>query len=91
MLDEPSANLDPRARRQLIELLRGFRHTKIVATHDLDLILDLCERAIVIHEGRVKSDGPVLEIFNDHALLEESHLEKPLRMQACPVCGKDTP
>lgn len=88
VLDEPSSNLDPHSRRQLIQLLRTFRHTKIVATHDLDMVLDLCERVIVIHEGRVKADGPLHDIFNDHALLEESHLEKPLRMQACPVCGE---
>lgn len=89
VLDEPSSNLDPRSRRQLIQLLRTFRHTRIVATHDLDMVLDLCERVIVIHEGRVKADGPLHDIFNDNALLEESHLEKPLRMQACPVCGRE--
>lgn len=88
VLDEPTSNLDPRARRQFIELLRSFHHTKIIATHDLDLVLDLCERTVVIHQGRVKADGPVLQIFNNDTLLEESHLEKPLRMQACPVCGK---
>lgn len=88
VLDEPSSNLDPRARRQLIELLKTFKHTKIVATHDLDMILDLCERTIVIHEGRVMADGPTREIFNDEELLRRSRLEKPLRMQACPVCGK---
>lgn len=91
VLDEPSSNLDSRARRHLIDLLRGFRHTKIIATHDLDLVLDLCGRAIVIHQGRVKADGPVLDIFRDESLLEESHLEKPLRMQACPVCGGQGP
>jgi len=87
VLDEPTSNLDPRSRRHFIELLRGFHHTKIIATHDLDLVLDLCERTIVMHEGRVKADGPALEIFNNQALLDESHLEKPLRMQACPVCS----
>ena len=90
VLDEPTSNLDPRSRRQFMNLLRGFHHTKIIATHDLDLVLDLCERVIVIHEGRVKADGPLLEIFSHQALHEESHLEKPLRMQACPVCGKDS-
>jgi cobalt/nickel transport system ATP-binding protein len=88
VLDEPTSNLDPRARRQFIGLLKSFHHTKIIATHDLDLVLDLCERTIVIHEGRVKADGPALEIFNNAILLNESHLEKPLRMQACPACGK---
>lgn len=87
VLDEPTSNLDPRSRRHFIELLRGFHHTKIIATHDLDLVLDLCERTIVMHQGRVKADGPALEIFNNQALLDESHLEKPFRMQACPVCS----
>jgi cobalt/nickel transport system ATP-binding protein len=87
VMDEPSANLDPRARRTLIELLAGFHHTKIIATHDLDLVLDLCPRTIVIREGRIMADGPTSEIFTNDRLLEESHLEKPLRMQACPVCS----
>ncbi|MEN6626174.1 MAG: ABC transporter ATP-binding protein [Candidatus Sumerlaeia bacterium] len=88
VLDEPSSNLDPKSRRQLIELLRTFTHTKIVASHDLDMIMDLCERTIVIHDGRVTADGPTLEIFNDQELLRRSRLERPLRMQACPVCGR---
>ena len=89
VMDEPTTGLDPRARRRLIELLRGFHHTKIIATHDLDLVLDLCERTIVLHEGRVVADGPTAEIFSDDALLALSHLEKPLRMQGCPACGPD--
>jgi cobalt/nickel transport system ATP-binding protein len=88
VMDEPSTGLDPRARRRLIELLRGFHHTKIIATHDLDLVLDLCERTIVIHNGMVTADGPTGEIFSDEALLERSHLEKPLCMQGCPTCGR---
>ena len=87
VMDEPSANLDPRARRTLIELLAGFHHTKIIATHDLDLVLDLCPRTIVIREGRIMADGLTRDIFTNDQLLEESHLEKPLRMQACPVCS----
>ncbi len=88
VMDEPTTGLDPRARRRLIELLRGFHHTKIIATHDLDLVVDLCERTIVIHDGHITADGPTTEIFSDNALLELSHLEKPLRMQGCPVCQK---
>jgi cobalt/nickel transport system ATP-binding protein len=86
VMDEPTSNLDPRARRQLIELLKTFKHTKIIATHDLDMVMDLCERTIVIHEGELTADGPTLEIFMNQKLLKESHLEKPLRMQGCPVC-----
>ncbi len=87
VMDEPSSNLDPRARRRLIELLRTFEHTKIIATHDLDLALDLCERTIVMSGGTITADGPTQEIFGDDALLAESGLEKPLSMQSCPVCG----
>jgi cobalt/nickel transport system ATP-binding protein len=88
VMDEPSSGLDPQARRQLIELLAGFRHTKIIATHDLDMVVDLCERTIVMHEGRVKADGPTSAIFADAELLESCCLEKPLRMQGCPICNK---
>ena len=87
VMDEPSTGIDPRGRRLLIEQLKSFKHTKIIATHDLDLVLDLCERTIVIHEGKVTADGPTLEIFKNAELLEKSHLEMPLRMQACPVCN----
>lgn len=87
VLDEPSSNLDPLARRQLIELLLTFEHTKIIASHDLDMVLDLCERTIVISEGEVAADGPTREIFEDARLLSACHLEKPLVMQGCPACG----
>ena len=89
VLDEPSAGLDPRARRRLIEILREFEHTKIIATHDLDLVLDLCPRTIVLREGAMIADGSTAEIFADEALLEAGHLEKPLRMQGCPRCGRN--
>ena len=87
VMDEPTSGLDPQARRQLIEMLKTFKHSKIIATHDLDMVMDLCERTIVIDEGRIKADGPTNEIFNDEKLLAESHLEKPLRLQGCPACG----
>jgi len=87
IMDEPSAALDPLARRRLINLLAEFKHTKIIVSHDLDLVLDLCERTIVLSEGRVIADGPTRDIFLDEKILAAGHLEKPLRMQACPVCG----
>jgi cobalt/nickel transport system ATP-binding protein len=88
VMDEPTSNLDPRSRRQLIEMLKTFTHTKVFATHDLDLVLDLCERCIVLKQGLIVADGPTIEIMGDQALLDDSHLEKPLRMQSCPVCGR---
>jgi len=87
VMDEPTSNLDPRARRRLIELLQGFEHTKIVATHDLDMALELCDRTIVMSAGRIMADGPTLEIFADDELLDASGLERPLSMRACPLCG----
>ena len=88
VMDEPTSNLDPLSRRTLIELLAGFHHTKIIATHDLDMVIDLCERTIVIHEGTIMADGLTADIFNDDLLLRKSHLERPLRMQACPICSQ---
>lgn len=87
VMDEPTSNLDPRARRRLIELLATFEHTKIIATHDLDLALELCERTIVMSGGKVTADGPTSEIFSDEALLEASGLERPLSLRGCPVCS----
>jgi cobalt/nickel transport system ATP-binding protein len=86
VMDEPSSNLDPKTRRQLIELLKTFEHTLIIATHDLDLVLDLCPRTIVLKEGRIAADGSTREIMQDEDLLESCNLEKPLRMQGCPLC-----
>jgi cobalt/nickel transport system ATP-binding protein len=80
-MDEPAANLDPRSRRLLIALLKTFKHSKIVASHDLDLILDVCGRCIVIGKGTVVADGPAAEILTDRALLEANNLELPLTLQ----------
>ncbi|HTQ42773.1 MAG TPA: ABC transporter ATP-binding protein [Polyangiaceae bacterium] len=91
VMDEPSSNLDPRARRRLIEQLRLFEHTKIIATHDLDLVLDVCARTIVLSGGRVVADGPTRELLADDAVLERSGLERPLRLQGCPRCGSRPP
>lgn len=87
VMDEPSSNLDPASRRHLIGLLAGFEHTKLIATHDLDLAADLCERVIVINQGAVRADGPMAKIFGDDELLAACNLERPLAMQACPVCA----
>jgi cobalt/nickel transport system ATP-binding protein len=81
VMDEPAANLDPKARRSLISLLKSFSHTKIVASHDLDLILDVCDRCIVIRDGVVAADGTAEEVLSDKCLLEENNLELPLSLQ----------
>lgn len=81
LLDEPTAGLDPAARRRLIKLLQAFEHTRIVATHDLDFVLDVCTRVLVMAGGRIVADGEPAQVFADAALLERCHLEPPLRWQ----------
>lgn len=89
VMDEPTSGLDHFARRQLISLLKDFRHTKIFTSHDLDMVLELCERTIILHEGIVMADGPTDKIFQNSELLAACRLEIPLSMQACPICNKD--
>ena len=80
VMDEPTSGLDPRSRRQLIGLLRAFSHTRIFTSHDLDMVLELCPRSIVLCEGAVMADGPTRAIFTDDALLERCQLERPPAM-----------
>ena len=88
VLDEPTTGLDPFARRQLMGLLQEFRHTKIITSHDLDMVMELCDRTVILREGRVAADGPTREIFQNDELLAACRLERPLSMQGCPVCGR---
>ena len=77
VLDEPSANLDPRARRELLEVLAALDRTLMVVTHDLPFAAELCERAVILADGRVAADGPCAEILRDRALLARHDLELP--------------
>lgn len=70
LLDEPSAHLDPRARRRLIELLRSLSQTRIIATHDLDLALQVCDEAVLMDSGRCVAHGPAREILTNAELLQ---------------------
>ena len=88
VIDEPTGGLDPHARRQLMRLLADFGHTRIFTSHDLDMVVELCPRTIVLDRGRVRADAPTVEVFRDDALLRECRLERPLAMQACPACGR---
>jgi cobalt transport protein ATP-binding subunit len=77
VLDEPSANLDPRARRELVAVLDGVVRTMLVVTHDLPLAAQLCERAVVLDRGRVVADGACDEVLADGDLLAAHDLELP--------------
>jgi cobalt/nickel transport system ATP-binding protein len=77
VLDEPSAGLDPRARRQLITLLRELPLTMLVSTHDMLMVRELFPRMVIVDEGRLVADGPTAELFADASLLEAHGLERP--------------
>lgn len=81
LMDEPSIALDPRNRRYLIQILNQFHHLKIIASHDLDMILDTCSRVILMANGTIIRDGNAEEILSDKELLEANGLELPLCMQ----------
>lgn len=81
VMDEPTSNLDPRGRRQLIRFLSGFRHSRILVSHDLDFIWETCERTLVLAGGKVAADGPTRDLLADRNLMETCGLEPPLRLQ----------
>ena len=80
LMDEPSVALDPRNRRNLIQVVNEFDHLKIIASHDLDFIWDTCGRVILMNGGRIIRDGKAEEILRDKELLEENGLELPLSL-----------
>lgn len=77
VLDEPTANLDPRSRRELAELLADLPQTQLLVTHDLPFAAELCERAVIIDGGRVAGHGPCRELLGDAELLARHGLELP--------------
>lgn len=77
VLDEPSAGLDPRARRGLINLLRDLPLTMLVSTHDMLMVRELFPRMVIMDEGRIVADGPTESLLDDVALLESHGLERP--------------
>jgi cobalt/nickel transport system ATP-binding protein len=77
VLDEPTSGLDPRGRREFKTLLQGIPATKLIATHDLEWVVELCSRVIVLDGGLVVADGSTTEILNDEALMVAHGLERP--------------
>ncbi|HPA47900.1 MAG TPA: ABC transporter ATP-binding protein, partial [bacterium] len=87
-LDEPSANIDPKHRRRLLNWLDAFPKTQIFATHDLDFALEICERCVLLNSGSIVADGPTPEILYNKDLLEANDLELPFCLQGAPGEGK---
>ncbi|MBQ0005518.1 MAG: ABC transporter ATP-binding protein [Clostridiales bacterium] len=85
LMDEPSAALDPRNRRILIDMLNQLPVTKIIASHDLDMILETCDRVILINDGQIVADGDTLTVLSNKTLLENNNLELPFCLAGIPM------
>ena len=81
LMDEPTSALDPYNRRMVINTIRTLPQTKIITSHDLDMILDTCDRVILLSHGEIAADGPADTILRDRELLEANRMELPLRLQ----------
>lgn len=77
LYDEPSANLDLRARRRLINFLKQSRETILISSHDLELLLEVCDRIFLLNQGTILADGKPKDILSDRTLMEENGLEVP--------------
>ncbi len=80
-LDEPFSSLDPRARRTLIAILKKFPGSQIIATHDLDVVVDLCHRVLLLDAGQLRAAGPTADILGNAALMDRHGLEVPWRLR----------
>ncbi|MGM9549871.1 MAG: energy-coupling factor ABC transporter ATP-binding protein [Faecousia sp.] len=81
LMDEPSTALDPVNRRTVINTINGLPQTKLIASHDLDMILDTCQRVILLSHGQIAADGDAETILRDKALLESNRMELPFCLQ----------
>jgi len=77
VLDEPTSNLDPRGQRELKAFLRELPASKLIATHDLELVVELCPRALLLDQGQIVADGPTVELLSNEPLMLDHGLETP--------------
>jgi len=82
LLDEPSPNLDPYSRRKLIQLLASLEIPIVIAGHDLELILDLCEHTVILNNGKIVTEGIPHNLFADENLMAENRLEVPYSLRS---------
>lgn len=82
LMDEPSTALDPYNRRSVIRMIQSLAQTKLIASHDLDMILETCDRVILLSHGKIVADGDCKTILRDRELLERHRMELPFCMQA---------
>lgn len=80
LMDEVTASLDPKSRRTVINLIRDLKETTVIASHDLDMILDVCDRVLVFKNGEIIQEGSSYSILSDKKIMEESNLELPLSL-----------
>ena len=80
LMDEPTTALDPYNRRVVIDTIRELAQTKLIASHDLDMILDTCQRVILLSGGRIVADGPARQLLSDRTLMEQNRMELPLSL-----------
>lgn len=81
LLDEPTSFLDPKSRTNLMNLLCGLQSTKVITTHDLDMALEICDRVIILKDGKKAADGNPQKLLCDKELLESCNLELPLKFR----------
>ncbi len=89
IMDEPTIGLDPKSRRQLINFLKVMNKTLIIATHDMDMVWELCSRAIVMDKGKLIEDGNSSEILSNKEVMDNSSLEVPLYLQGYRAAKKE--
>lgn len=80
LLDEPTSFLDPKGRRTMIDLMKGLPQTKIIATHDLEMVLEFCGRMIILKNGKIFAEGNPKELLKDVRLMEKCDLEVPISL-----------
>ena len=88
LMDEPSTALDPVNRRTIIRTINRLPQTKLIASHDLDMILETCDRVLLIKNGALVADGPAEEILRDKELLENNRMELPFCLAGYTPKGK---